>query len=100
MQQASEVSEAAKKVPKRSAGVAWQGLQGEMVLLRTLEAELLGLSEVGQRIWELSDGERSVQEIATTLAQEFDVTLQTATEDCMRFLDELIAIRCIHWRQD
>ncbi len=43
-------------------------------------------NEVGSAIWERLDGERSVSDIARSLADEFDVSEETALADVRRLL--------------
>ncbi len=47
-------------------------------------------SEVGDRIVELSDGARTVREIAECLCEEFEVDLETALEDTAEFIRQLV----------
>jgi len=83
------------KGPVRSSTVAWQTIDGETVLLRLKEKELLGLNEVGRRIWELADGSRSVEQIAETVIAEYRIGPGTARADTCRFIDELVAVNAL-----
>ncbi|MGI5860971.1 MAG: PqqD family protein [Myxococcales bacterium] len=47
-------------------------------------------SEVGDRIVELSDGTRTVRQIAECLCEEFDVDLETALSDTAEFVRQLV----------
>jgi len=84
-------------VPHRSRGVAWQVLDGELVLLRAIDNELLGLNEVGRRVWELSDGTRSIGQIVEALIVEFHVPARQAAADTCQFNDDLVAIRALEF---
>ena len=50
---------------------------------------LFVLNEVGARIWELIDRDRSVQQIGQRLLEEFDTTPKQLEEDLLRLLDQL-----------
>ncbi len=50
---------------------------------------LFFLNEVGGRIWELIDRDRSVQQIGQLLLEEFDITPEPLEEDLLRVLDQL-----------
>ena len=50
---------------------------------------LFVLNEVGARIWELIDRDRSVQQIGQRLLEEFDTTPEQLEEDLLRLLDQL-----------
>ena len=82
-------------IPKRTTAVAWQTIGGELVLLRVEGRELLGVNDVGTRIWELADGDRSVAQIARGLTVEFDVDEEKAVSDAWAFVSELVELGAI-----
>lgn len=47
-------------------------------------------SEVGDRIVELSDGTRTVREIAAVICDEFEVDEETALQDTVEFVKQLV----------
>jgi len=49
------------------------------------------LNQVGSRVWDLIDGSRTVGGIAEVIAEEYDVTQDTALKDVNEFLGELEA---------
>ena len=55
------------------------------------------LNLTATRIWELTDGSRSVDEIATTLTQEYEVDFQQAHQSVTRLLAELSEKKLIVW---
>ena len=77
--------------PTRAPQMAWQTVDGELVLLNIDGRELLGLNEVGARIWELADGEHDLAAIAAALTAEFEVSAEEATAEVERFVAELEA---------
>jgi hypothetical protein len=63
-----------------------------LVPIRNNYAELDGifvLNEVGQRIWELLDGQRAVMDIRDIIVEEFEVEPQEALEDIVAFFGQL-----------
>ncbi len=50
---------------------------------------LFVLNEVGGRIWELIDRDRSVQQIALLLLEEFDTSSEQLEEDLLSLLGQL-----------
>lgn len=86
-------------IPERSASMAWQVVDGEMVLLDVDGRELIGLNEVGARIWELADGTRTVGEIAGIVQTEFEVCIDEAAADVSRFVNELALQGAINLRR-
>jgi hypothetical protein len=63
-----------------------------MVLLRLKERELLGLSEVGRRIWEMADGSRSIDAMVASVVSEYSVAPERAASDLLAFVEEMIAL--------
>jgi hypothetical protein len=88
----------ADRIPERSPSTAWQIVEGELILLRLKEDELLGLNQVARRIWEMADGTRTVAQIAKALAAEFDVSTESVLADSCRFINELAAMRAVTLR--
>ena len=56
---------------------------------------LYALNEVGARIWELVDGNRSLQELRDAIVAEFDVSETEAQEDLAVLIDQLKEIGAI-----
>ena len=75
----------------KSPATAWRLIEGEAVILSMDTKVLRGLNPVGSRIWELIDGQRSVDDLVEVIVREFDVVVQTAREDVGAFLRELLA---------
>ena len=53
------------------------------------------LDEVAAHIWELIDGENSVEDIRDTIVAEFEVSQEVATADLVEFLQQLETIDAI-----
>ena len=65
-------------------------IEGEAVILSLDTKVLRGLNPVGSRVWELIDGQRSVEEIAGLIVKEFEVECTQADEDVRGFVQELL----------
>ena len=87
-----------ERIPERTPSTAWQIVEGELILLRLKDDELMGLNHVARRIWELADGTRTVAQIAEALAAEFDVSSDVVLADSCRFINELAAMGSITFR--
>lgn len=61
----------------------------EAVLVMPKVGQVKVLNEVGARIWDLTDGYRSVYDIAQLLSEEYDVPIEEALRDTLEFLVEL-----------
>lgn len=58
--------------------------------LHTFEAGDGSVSEVGERIIELVDGQRTVAGIVEALVQEFEVSREVAEQDTTQFIEMLL----------
>ena len=58
------------------------------------------LNEVASRIWQLIDGVRTVEEIASVLTQEYEVQAQEAEADVVDFLTQMKDIEAIVEKPD
>ena len=69
---------------------AWRIIEGEAVILSLDTKVLRGLNPVGSRIWELIDGQRSLEEIADIIVREFAVAPGEAAQDVRTFIEALL----------
>ena len=70
----------------------------ELVMMSAEKGNYIGLSEVGARIWDLCDGNRSAEQIALALNEEYDADLITIQADVVRLLSELQAVKLVDIR--
>jgi hypothetical protein len=47
------------------------------------------LNETGAFIWDQIDGKKSVEDIIDSLVNEFEIDKNSATEDALKFIDQL-----------
>ncbi len=66
-------------------------VDGELLLLNGPTQEVCVLNAVGAAVWDLMDGERSLQEIAACVAQDLTVDVGTAERDVLSFGESLRA---------
>lgn len=69
----------------------FQELNGEAVLVHLEHGTCFALDPIGTRIWQLIGDESGVARIATVLAVEFDVAPETAEQDLLALIEELLA---------
>jgi len=76
--------------PRRHPDSAFRliGEDGGLVVLPG-RSEVKVLNPTGARIFSLLDGTRTREEIASVVAEEFEVTNEQASQDVDEFLDEL-----------
>ena len=75
--------------PARNADVSARSIEELFFLLHPDTSELHQVNDVGRRIWELADGQRSVGDISDAVAAEYDVEPGVAQADVLEFLEEL-----------
>ncbi|HEY3283723.1 MAG TPA: PqqD family protein [Armatimonadota bacterium] len=78
-------------VPSRREGVLTQEAEGTLLLLSLDDGQYFSLDEVGQRMWDLCNGVRTVRQIAEALALEYEATADTIEQDALGLLGELKA---------
>jgi len=75
--------------PKQNPDVQFRSFDEIVVLVNSPQATLHELSRVASRIWELCDGQNSVQDIASNIIQEYDVSEQQALSDIKELLNAM-----------
>ncbi|HEX3874955.1 MAG TPA: pyrroloquinoline quinone biosynthesis peptide chaperone PqqD [Solirubrobacteraceae bacterium] len=82
-------------VPRRREDILAQDAKGQTVLLRPEDGGYYALREVGARVWELCDGERSVGDIVAAVCAEFDAPVEQVEADVLEFVGELRSERLL-----
>jgi len=78
------------QVPRQNPDTAARKIAQSTYVLDPETSALHTFDEVGERIWELCDGQRSVAEIANVIEGEYEVDAPQAEADVVEFLDELV----------
>ena len=76
------------RVQRRQNVLARQG-ESDLVLLDPVSGRYFTLNEVGNRVWELCDGERTVADIVAILMAEFDAPAEEIEADVLELLTDL-----------
>jgi len=74
--------------PKRGDQVIAQKAANDFLLLNMEDGNYYSLNEIGSRIWELCDGNRTVSQVVTTLAAEYEAPYATLENDVIELLDD------------
>ena len=82
-------------IPMPHPQVAVTVVDGQAVIVMADSGQVTVLNEVGTRIWELSDGNHSVEEIIQAIMAEYEVTPEAAEQDAEDFLNQLVEIQAI-----
>lgn len=73
----------------RATQVLAQRGPDKLILLNPDDGQYFTLDEVGSRVWELSDGSRTVGEITGVIGEEYDAPAETIGADVLDLLTEL-----------
>jgi len=76
--------------PRQNESVAYRVIDDAAVLVRPDDSSLYWLNPVATRIWELADGTKSVEAIAHTLCEEFEVDRPTALRDTQHMVSAFV----------
>ena len=76
--------------PKPHPQTAGRVIDDEAVLMLADDSEINVLNSVGSRIYELADGNHSVQQIVDTLVAEFEANADEVAKDTTEFLQDLV----------
>jgi hypothetical protein len=89
MSSTSHVMAVAVGLPCRSERVAYRVIDGEALVMVVDRKALHRLNDVGSRVFELCDGQTSVDSIVEAIVREFVVDASTARADVEKFINAL-----------
>ena len=75
--------------PQRNEQVIAQKASSDFLLFNMNDGSYYSLNEVGCRVWELCDGNRSIAQLVETLEAEYDAPAETLTKDVLELLEHL-----------
>lgn len=67
----------------------------EVLILNLRDGNYFVINEVGFFIWNLLDGRKPIEKIASRISSQFDVSKTTASKDVMTFVKQLNKIKLI-----
>jgi hypothetical protein len=65
-------------------------LSGEEVILNPASGDYFTLNDVGRRVWELVDGQKSQAQLTGMLAREYEVEPEVLRRDLQELIDDLL----------
>jgi hypothetical protein len=80
----------------RSPHAVSRVVDGEAVIVEPKNGLVNVVNQVGSRIWELLDGQRSVSELTRIVSKEFDADYETILKDALDFLSDLESKGLVH----
>ena len=73
----------------KNISLSWQHIDNNVYIIDHQNNEIYKLIDVGKHIWLEIDGRKNIEQIAFTLIQIYDVSLQELSKDIHYFLDYL-----------
>lgn len=80
---------------KLRADVRFRIVDDEAVVVQQQDARVMSLNETGTHILKELDGTRTVADILARLPDVYDVALEAAQADALRYLEELLGAHVI-----
>lgn len=78
-------------IPVRAEGVIQADVDGDRVLMSPKQFDYFGFAATGTEVWDLIDGQRSVDDIVAILQADFDADNDQIRTDVTDFLSGLEA---------
>lgn len=75
---------------QRNSKAAWRRVEGEVLIVSSERNSLTVLNDTAARVWELLDTNRTEEELAKALCDEFEVDFPSARRDVTVFVDDLL----------
>ena len=76
-------------IPQRDLQVVDQTVDGEKVLVHPRQGVVRVLNITGAFLWDRIDGRRSVAELASEMAERYEVSPDQAQKDALTFFEDL-----------
>lgn len=76
-------------VPQQHPHAAWREVAGAVVIISPEDSVLHELNETASLIWKEANGQRTAQEIARRLAEEYEVEESAALADTCELVNHL-----------
>ena len=84
-------------IPEKSPDLIWRSLDDGTVIINPEQGDVKVLNDVGARVWELVDGQRSIDQIALEITQDYEVSLDDANKDLKDYLNVMIDQGLLQW---
>lgn len=84
-------------IPAHSPGLIWRMMNDGAVLVSPEVGKVRVLNEMGATVWQLIDGQKSVDGIAALLVNEYETSLEQVRADLTIFISDLIDRGLLVW---
>ncbi len=79
-----------ESVVRKKLGAESARLGRDCVVLDAAGEMLRGLNGTAARVWELTDGTKSIEDISSQIAQEYSAPVQRVMPDVLSFVEQLL----------
>lgn len=76
---------------QKNPSLAWREIDDETIIISPSENVMHELNSTGSFVWRNIDGQRTAEDLATLLTEEYEVALDAALADTLSLLQELSA---------
>lgn len=80
---------------QRNPDMVAANLDGDLVMMNEKLGRYYGISGVGARAWELLETPASVDDLVSSICQEYDIDRDTCHQDLTRFTQDLMKVNLI-----
>ena len=70
-------------------------IEQEAIVILPAQGQVKVLSEVGARIWDLVDGQRTISDLIDIICEEYEVKREEVEKDTMDFVQRLIDVQLL-----
>ncbi len=84
----------------RADDIIWRKVEDEIAVLKNDGCSLHILNETAAHIWEMCNGNYEPDEIAASLFEHFDVTLEEAKADVLETIGKLKDLGILKWDKE
>jgi hypothetical protein len=74
-----------RRIRRASDRFLWRAVGSDTIVVDPDSGASFVLNAVGSSVWELADGERTIADIASTICDSFEVTLEKAQADIVEW---------------
>ena len=77
--------------PKRIEKLPWRDVEGRTVVIQPRKGEIHELNSIATLLWQKADGTHSVNDMAQSITENFDIEFDQAEQDIKEFFYTLEA---------
>lgn len=80
---------------QRNPDMIAANLDGDLVMMNEKLGRYYGISGVGARAWELLETPASIDDLVSTICEEYEIDADTCQQDIIRFAQDLMKVDLI-----